>query len=153
MGTHVPFIASWKGKGVTGKVSDDLIDFTDFYPTLAQAAGITLGKDDPIDGVSFLPQLQGKKGTPRDWIFCHYQPYWGNFKGTQFARTQTHKLYPDGRFYKIPSDLKEQNKLAPSHPSRQTLSKVLESAPPATTKGTNKAKERPTYPDWKLLSD
>ncbi|MDB4716372.1 sulfatase-like hydrolase/transferase, partial [bacterium] len=80
MGTHVPFIASWKGKGVTGKVSDDLIDFTDFYPTLAQAAGITLGKDDPIDGVSFLPQLQGKKGTPRDWIFCHYQPYWGNFK-------------------------------------------------------------------------
>lgn len=151
MGTHVPFIASWAGKSPQGLVSDDLIDFTDFYPTLAQAAGIKLGKYDPIDGVSFLPQLQGKKGAPRDWVFCHYQPYWGNFKGTQFARTQTHKLYPDGRLYHIPNDLKEETNLAPTQ-SNKTLTKVLKSAPPATTKGTNKAKKRPVYPDWKLLS-
>ena len=151
MGTHVPFIASWAGKSPQGLVSDDLIDFTDFYPTLAQAAGIKLGKYDPIDGVSFLPQLQGKKGAPRDWVFCHYQPYWGNFKGTQFARTQTHKLYPDGRLYDIPNDLKEETNLAPTQ-SNKTLTKVLKSAPPATTKGTNKAKKRPVYPDWKLLS-
>ncbi|MFW2384244.1 MAG: sulfatase-like hydrolase/transferase, partial [Akkermansiaceae bacterium] len=150
MGTRVPFIASWKGKGVTGKVSDDLIDFTDFYPTLAQAAGINLGEDDPTDGVSFLPQLQGEKGTPRDWVFCHYQPYWGKFSGSQFVRNQTHKLYHDGRLFDISKDLHEQTNLAPSQTS-ETLSKVMNSAPPATTKGSNRAKERPIYPNWKPL--
>jgi arylsulfatase A-like enzyme len=152
MGTHVPFVASWKGKSPIGKVSNDLIDFTDFYPTFAQAAGIKLGKDDPIDGVSFLPQLQGKRGAPRDWVFCHYQPYWGRFKGTQFARTQTHKLYPDGRFYNVPNDLTESvNMLLDqgSEDDRKALQKVLESAPPPTTKGGKAIKERPTYPNWK----
>lgn len=152
MGTHVPFIASWKGHSPTGQISNDLIDFTDFYPTLAQAAGIELGKEDPIDGVSFLPQLQGQKGTPRDWVFCHYQPYWGRFKGTQFARNQTHKLYPDGRLYNVPKDLTESVNLSgdqAAEKSRSKLKSVLEAAPPATTKGGNKAKERPVYPDWK----
>ncbi len=156
MGTHVPFVASWPGKSPKGLVSNDLIDFTDFYPTLAQAAGIKLGEDDPIDGVSFLPQLQGKKGTPRDWVFCHYQPYWGRFQGTQFARTQTHKLYPDGRFYKVPGDLKEETNLASTqsgHPAHTTLAKVLKSAPPATLKGGKQAKERPVYPDSKPLGN
>lgn len=150
MGTHVPFIASWKGKGVQGKVSDDLIDFTDFYPTLAQAAGIKLGKDDPTDGVSFLPQLLGEKGSPRGWVFCHYQPYWGKFEGSQFVRDQTHKLYRNGRHYKIPGNLNEEKRLYLPIPSK-TLLKVMESAPPATTKGTNKAKARPVYPEWKPL--
>lgn len=156
MGTHVPFVASWKGRSPEGLVSNDLIDFTDFYPTLAQVAGIELGKDDPIDGVSFLPQLQGKKGTPRDWVFCHYQPYWGRFKGAQFARTQTHKLYHDGRFYKVPGDLKEETNLAPTRsgqPAHRILAKVLKSAPPATLKGGNKAKERPVYPESEPLGN
>jgi len=156
MGTHVPFIASWKGHSPTGQISNDLIDFTDFYPTLAQAAGIELGKEDPIDGVSFLPQLLGKKGTPRDWVFCHYQPYWGRFKGAQFARTQTHKLYRDGRFYKVPGDLKEERNLAPTEsnlPAHTSLANVLKSAPPATLKGGNKAKERPVYPESKPLGN
>ncbi|MFT6864664.1 MAG: arylsulfatase A [Akkermansiaceae bacterium] len=152
MGTHVPFVASWKGKSPKNLVLNDLIDFTDFYPTLAQAAGIELGKDDPIDGVSFLPQLEGKKGSPREWVFCHYQPYWGGFKGTQFARTQTHKLYPDGRFYHVLKDLKEETNLTQSKDSSHaTLTKVLESVPPPTVKGGNKAKERPVYPDAKPL--
>ena len=154
MGTHVPFVASWKGKSPKGLVSDDLIDFTDFYPTLAQAAGVELGEADPVDGVSFLPQLKGEKGAPRDYVFCHYQPYWGRFKGTQFARTQTHKLYPDGRFYNVPNDLSERVNLLldkDSESDRKKLEAVLQSVPPPTVVGTNKAKERPVYPSWKVL--
>jgi len=156
MGTHVPFVASWKGKSPIGKVSNDLIDFTDFYPTLAQAAGIKLGKDDPIDGVSFLPQLQGEKGTPRDWVFCHYQPYWGRFKGSRFVRNQTYKLYSNKNFYNVPADLTESARILlelESEDTRKMLQKVLNSAPPAPPlKGGNKANERPVYPDWKPLS-
>ena len=50
MGTHVPFIVSWPGTAPEGAVYDDLIEFTDFYATFAEAAGVKLGKTDPIDG-------------------------------------------------------------------------------------------------------
>ncbi len=62
MGTHVPFVAYWKGQTPKGKALDDLVDFTDFYATLAEAAGATRGDRDPIDGRSFLPQLKGRRG-------------------------------------------------------------------------------------------
>ena len=156
MGTHVPLIASWPGMAPKGAVLDDLIDFTDFYTTFAQAAGVKLGDKDPIDGQSFLPQLQGKKGTPRDWVLCHYQPYWGKVPG-QFARTQQYKLYRDGRFYDVPKDLKEEKNLedptmAPE--VREALKALLKTAPPAPTeKGSAKTVERPTYPEWRDLND
>jgi len=51
---------------------------------------------------SFLPQLQGQKGNPRHWVFCHYQPYWGGFPGTQYVRNQTHKRYRNGSFFQRP---------------------------------------------------
>ncbi|MEZ6092456.1 MAG: sulfatase-like hydrolase/transferase [Pirellulaceae bacterium] len=61
MGTHVPLIASWKGISPEGVVSTDLIDFSDVYPTLAEAAGIPMPASDTIDGRSFLPQIQGSR--------------------------------------------------------------------------------------------
>ncbi|BDS08596.1 arylsulfatase [Oceaniferula spumae] len=159
MGTHVPLIAYWKGKTPTGKVSDDLIDFTDFYPTLAAAAGLKLDQTDPIDGQSFLPQLQGETGAPRSSVFCHYQPYW-NKKPGQFVRTQQYKLYRDGRFYNVPNDLKETKNLAESKltPSAQKAHSQLEGlinkapAAPATKAGRN-TKDRPVFPDWPKISN
>ena len=74
MGTHVPFVAYWKGHTPKGEVLHDLIDFTDFYRTIADAAGIKLGPDDPIDGRSFLGILTQKSYSPRETIFIHYYP-------------------------------------------------------------------------------
>lgn len=155
MGTHVPFVASWKGKSPKGRILDDLVDFTDFYPTLAQAAGVKLGEDDLIDGVSFLPQLRGERGTPRDWVFCHYQPYWGKFEGRQFVRDQNFKLYRDGRLFKVSKDLKEENQIPGEDlDAFNVFSDVFESAPPkAVGKGGKNAKERPVHPDWKPLGN
>ncbi|MDA0766218.1 MAG: hypothetical protein O3A87_03040 [Verrucomicrobia bacterium] len=107
MGTHVPCVAYWKGRTPSGLVSSDLIDFTDFYTTIGEAAGVKRGADDPIDGRSFLPQLIGGKGNPREWVLSHYQPYWGNFAGRQYVRNQEFKLYRDGTFYHVPEDLEE----------------------------------------------
>lgn len=151
MGTHVPLVVSWKGKSPEGKVSDDLVDFTDFYPTLAQAAGIKLGKGDPSDGVSFLPQVQGQKGNPRDWVFCHYQPYWGGFTGSQFVRNQKYKLYHDGRLFNVPMDLKESSPLKESD-EKEALESVFKQMPPAPpVKGGARAKERVFHPNWKAI--
>ena len=153
MGTHVPFIAYWKGH-TKGQELNDLIDFTDFYATLAEASNITLNENDPIDGRSFLPQIRGETGKPREWQLNHYQPYWGNFKGEQYARNQEYKLYRDGRYYYIPNDLKEENSLAveskQGEEERKKLNNVLMSMPPAPpVEGGNKVIERPVYPDWK----
>jgi arylsulfatase A len=110
-GTHVPLIAYWKGHSAKGVVCDDLVDFTDFYPTLAELAGVELGEGDPVDGRSFLPQILGEQANPREWVFCHYQPYW-NKKPGQFVRTAKYKLYRDGRFYETAMDLEEKNDLS-----------------------------------------
>ena len=56
---------------------DDLVDFTDVLPTLAAAAGAELPKGVTLDGRSFLPQVRGETGDPREWIFCHYEPRHG----------------------------------------------------------------------------
>ena len=155
-GTHVPLIAYWKGHTPSGLVSNDLIDFTDFYATFAQTAGVTLGQDDPHDGTSFLPQLTGNPGTPRDWVFCHYEPYWNKTSG-QFVRNQNFKLYRSGDFFKVPSDLSEVNNLNRTTDKEiqkimSQLGGVMTQAPPAPEgdKANKNTKERPVYPNWKM---
>ena len=156
MGTHVPLIVSWPGTAPKGAVLDDLIDFTDFYTTFAEAAGIQMGDDDPIDGRSFLPRLRGEAGNPREWVLCHYQPYWGMVPG-QFARTGRFKLYRDGRFYEVPGDLKEERDLTGTETGknvRAELHTLLEQCPAAPTeKGSKRTTDRPTYPEWRDLVD
>ncbi|MDX1565402.1 MAG: sulfatase-like hydrolase/transferase, partial [Phycisphaeraceae bacterium] len=114
-GTHVPLIASWPGTIKPGKVNNDLIDFSDVLPTLADLGGAELPKDRIIDGRSFLPQLKGEKGNRRDWVFCWYERNGRRNSGKvkRFARTQTYKLYHDGRFYNIPADELEKQNLKP----------------------------------------
>ena len=151
MGTHVPLVAYWKNHSPNGKVINDLVDFTDLYPTLAEVAGIELGKNDPVDGTSFLPQLCGEKGNPRDWVLCHYQPYWNKQPG-QFARTTEFKLYRNGGFYAPASDLNEKKPIEHITPVYEKLKAVLDACPPAPTEKQGKnTLNRPIYPDWKKL--
>ncbi len=102
-GTHVPLIVYWKGK-TSGAVCEDLVDFTDLYQTFAEIAGVDVSGESELDGRSFLPQVLGKKGNPRNWVFCHYDPRWGKFVKARFARDQQYKLYADGRFYDVNAD-------------------------------------------------
>lgn len=157
MGTHVPLVAYWKGH-TKESIVDDLIDFTDFYATIADLADIELAKDDPVDGYSFLPQILGEKSKPRNWQLCHYQPYWGKFKGTQYVRDKTFKLYRDNSFFNISNDMKEQNNLSEGFASkegeiaRENLRQIQRYFPPAPPLiGGKELKIRPIYNDWKIL--
>jgi arylsulfatase A len=109
-GMHVPLIASWPGKIESGKVCSDLVDSTDFLPTICQAAGITLPADKQFDGHSFFPQLRGESGSPRDWYYSWYAPR-REFVG-EFASTADYKLFRDGRFYDLRNDVAEKKPLA-----------------------------------------
>lgn len=71
-GVRVPMIVYW-GKSVYREHEcTDMIDFTDFMPTFAEAMNTKVPKEWDIDGQSFLPQIKGKKGKAREWVFCHY---------------------------------------------------------------------------------
>lgn len=112
-GMHVPFVANWPGVIPGGRVSDDLIDSTDFLPTLCAAAGAAIPKDLPLDGRSFLPQLRGEKGQPRDWTYCWYAPNQNGRVDTprEFAADQRYKLYRGGDFYDYSADPQEKKPL------------------------------------------
>jgi arylsulfatase A-like enzyme len=131
-GTHVPLIAQWKGRIKPGKVNQDLVDFTDFLPTLAEIAAAKPPAGVTIDGHSFAPQLRGQKGQPREWIFCHYDPRWANFKPARYAQDKQYKLYGDGALYDFRQDPLEKSPLAQTsltaaqEKSRQKLQKVLD---------------------------
>lgn len=155
MGTHVPLIAYWQGRTPGGKVIDDLVDFTDVYPTLAELIGESAAES---DGRSFLPQICGLPGNPRSWIFCHYQPFWGNRTPAQFARTQQFKLYRDGRLYHVPEDMEEtrdlsSTQLTPQAASDQSrLHRILQNAPPVPDGiGNHDSHQRTIYPEWPRL--
>ena len=111
-GTHVPLIAQWKGRIPAGKVNQDLIDFTDFLPTLAEITDATVPGGITIDGRSFAPQLRGQEGKPREWIYCHYDPRWSNFKPARYAQNKQYKLYDDGMFFNYRRDPLEQTPLS-----------------------------------------
>jgi len=145
-GTRVPLIASWPGVLPAGHVTDTLVDFSDFLPTLAEAAGAELPPDLVLDGQSFLPQMRGLPGTPREWVFCHYngRPEWVDValeadamaekKLGRFARDQRYKLYLDGRFYDVAADREERTVLVPATAEQRAaharLKAALDSMPP-----------------------
>ena len=62
-GNHVTCIVSWPSVIREGRVTKDIIDFSDMLPTMCEAAGAKIPDDLVIDGQSFLPQIRGEKGT------------------------------------------------------------------------------------------
>ena len=105
-------IASWPGTIKAGVVSQDLIDFSDMLPTFAELGGGHVPQDRKVDGRSFLPQLKGEKGNPRDWVFCWYERNGRRQRASQHVRNQRYKLYADGRFFDVVKNPLERKPLA-----------------------------------------
>jgi len=123
-GTRVPLIANWPGTVPAGRVTDDLIDFSDFLPTLAEVAGAALPEGVYLDGRSFAEQLRGRPGKPRDWVFCEH-------KGKRWVRTRRWKLYDNGRLFDMQRDPTERRPIKPDREdteaaaARQQLGRAL----------------------------
>jgi arylsulfatase A len=113
-GNHVPLIASWPAKIPPGRVNADLISSVDFFPTLCDIAGAKLPTALKIDGRSFLPQLLGQPGAPREAHYVWYARNGGPTATHEYAQSTTHKLHRDGKFYDLTTDRFEQKPLAQS---------------------------------------
>jgi arylsulfatase A-like enzyme len=123
-GTHVPLVVNWKGTIPEGQTCGDLVDFTDFLPTLLKVSGAKHPIDKTMDGRSFAPQLHGKKGNPRDWIFCHYEPKWGGWKRRRYAQTKKWKLYEKGKIFQIQTDPDELNAISVDRLSKNDTTEI-----------------------------
>jgi arylsulfatase A len=132
-GCHVPLIISWPSEMKNSRVYQPLIEFSDFLPTLVEAAG-TKNRPEDIDGKSFLKVLKGETRPTRETVFVHYDPQWGKTgeNRNRFAQTTEYKLYRDQRFYKYSEDLLEQHPLTNLTPAekaiRQNLQSILDRA-------------------------
>ena len=128
-GSLVPTIANWPGVIEAGKVNDLLIDSSDILPTFADLAGAKLPTKNIIDGRSFLPQLLGKKGNPREWIFIELGNKW-------YVREAKWKLNREGELFdmsnapfeeKLVTDIKSDKEASQAH---DRLQKVLQELSP-----------------------
>ncbi len=102
-GTHVPFVASWPGTIQAGSVSDELVDFSDLFPTFLDAAGIS-EQGLNLDGVSLMPTFTGEGERKKDYIYCWYERNGVREKASQHVRDREFKLYADDFFYDLRSD-------------------------------------------------
>jgi arylsulfatase A len=118
-GSLVPTIANWPGVIEPNKVMDMLIDSTDLLPTFADLAGAKLPTKNVLDGRSFLPQLMGKNGKPREWIFTELGNKW-------YVREAKWKLNREGELFDMSNS-----------PFEEKLVTDFEA-----TKGASEAKER-----------
>jgi arylsulfatase A len=108
-GMHVPLIANWPGHVPAGAVNDELVESTDFLPTVCEAAGAAVPSDLTIDGLSFYQQLLGSAGSPREAIYCWYARDGGQKASSEFAMNKSLKVYRGGRVFDLENDPHEEH--------------------------------------------
>jgi arylsulfatase A len=156
-GTHAPLIINCPGTVPGGTVTDDLVEFSDVMPTLAEISGAALPQVE-LDGRSFWPQCLGEKGKPRKYIFQYYYPKFGpaaekhgqGVRGLEivWAQNQHYKLYRDGTLYAV-ADRHETDAIKPgqggeaAETARIFLQEALDSMPAQAAKlAAGKTKEQ-----------
>lgn len=142
-GTHVPLVVNLPGRIPAGQVNEDLIAFSDFFPTLVEAAGVPPKRIADGDGVSFWSQCKGEEGRKREWVYGYYfpRPYSATFDDkyshfeVRYARDIRYKLYGNGNFFDTIDDVMEESPIGTgvatdiANRARVKLQAVLDSYP------------------------
>ncbi len=93
-GSRVPLIVNWPGTTPAGAVNHDLIDFSDFFATVADLGRAPLPEKVALDSHSFAAQIKGEKGTPREWVYVE-------LNGKSYARDARYKLTNQGELFDL----------------------------------------------------
>jgi len=130
-GIREPFIVRWPGKIESGQINDAIISSVDFYPTLAELAGISLPVSQEFDGISLVPLMEGNDSDPERAIFWHYPVYHHDHPASVIRKGEwklIHYLHDNSRrLYNLKDDLGETTDLSSSIPSkRDELSTLLD---------------------------
>jgi arylsulfatase A-like enzyme len=117
-GVRVPLLVRWPGHIQPGTKVVPIAADIDLLPTLADLAGVKVGGNKPLDGVSVAPLLLGKS---RDWpdrmIFNHWN-------GSVSVRSQQYRLDAAGKLYDLTRDPGQEHDLSRDRP--ETAAKLAE---------------------------
>ncbi|MCK4920513.1 MAG: sulfatase [Bacteroidales bacterium] len=129
-GIRVPLIIT--GPGImSGRVSNQQVISTDYYPTILELAGLPMLKNQHKDGISLVPLLKENKKIEREAIFWHYPHYhssqWtpgaairsGDWKLIEFYDLETTELY------NLADDIGEKHDLSETFPDKRDELKTL----------------------------
>lgn len=137
--TAVPMLARWGKYEYLKHTTTDLVDFTDFLPTFAEAMNIKVPSEWDTDGTSFLPVLRGEKNAnAREWVFVHYKANHvpiANLEryAARYFKNHRYKLYSDGRFVDFvndPEEIRPNQKLSPEAKAvKEKFQKLMDALP------------------------
>ena len=125
---HVPLIVRAVGITHGERVSHDLIDFSDFYPTFLELADLQTPGDVVLDGRSFVPSLRGSEDPyqKRSWIYSQLGQ-------TRMIRDWQHLIDTHGSFHDLQKDPLQQKRVSPldkiAPGRRQRLQMILDRFP------------------------
>ena len=134
-GIRVPMIVKLpKNFSSSIKVVEEPIISTDFYPSILEIAGLPQRNDQALDGVSFVPALNGEafKRGPIFWHFPQYSNHGmqspggairlGDYKLLEYFENDTVQLF------NLKEDIGEQNDISENEPTiREKLRALLHS--------------------------
>jgi len=125
-GIRVPMIASWPRKIKGGVVSNHISAFWDILPTFCETAGIKSPED--TDGISFLPELTGKKQRNHEFLYWEFPEsggqqaiITGNYKA---FRKNMNKGNLEFELYDLKKDPGETTNIVSQHP--EVIKQVIE---------------------------
>jgi arylsulfatase A len=118
-GIRTPMIIRWPGKIRAGSRSDHISAFWDLLPTFAEIAGIQI--TDTIDGISFLPELLGKRQRKHDYLYWEFHEQGGK-TAVRMGNMKAVKLNADKsentaiELFDLSKDAGEKTNIAGSNP-------------------------------------
>ena len=111
-GVNVPMIVRWPFHVTPNTVTDELMDFTDILPTLAEIAGYQIPSSAEIQGTSFSSILTGGLSN-RDWIYSQYNTKWA-------IRDKRWKLTNENKLIDLMDDPYEENPISESQDNAES---------------------------------
>ena len=130
-GIRVPGAISWPGVIPSGKSFDEPVASIDFMPTILEATGTPLPKNQPTDGISLLNQVKTAAPLKRNALYWHFPCYIGKGEPMSLLRSGDYKLIqkfagPTFELYNVKKDPSEETDLAKTEPAKlEELKKLL----------------------------
>ena len=138
-GIRVPCVISWPGLTQAETRSKELVQTSDFYPTILNQFGIEIPADHKVDGMDISPALAGKKLNRKglinyfpfpamvpDWVPSSISLHSGDWKLLRLFHQGENGAHAYN-LYNLAEDIGEMNDLADKYPERvKEMDRIIE---------------------------